>query len=119
MRGPYETDSFEFLDQPWSKDALCAQTDPEVFFPMPGTSAASAKRVCLECPVVGDCLAWSLTTDEKFGVWGGLTDSERRKLPHRYMCNVSGCGGSFYSARGMATHRGHVHKTHQPVRSTA
>ncbi|MGH3500941.1 MAG: WhiB family transcriptional regulator [Nocardioidaceae bacterium] len=66
--------------QPWMEDALCAQTDPEVFFPDKGQSAKQAKRVCARCPVQQPCLAYALDRPELQGVWGGLTERERRQL---------------------------------------
>lgn len=60
--------------------ALCAQTDPEAFFPAKGGSSAAAKRVCGSCDIQAACLAWALATGERHGIWGGLSDTERRRL---------------------------------------
>lgn len=65
---------------PWSASALCSQTDPEMFFPEKGGSSKSAKSVCRACPVRVECLEYALEHDESFGVWGGLSDRERRQL---------------------------------------
>lgn len=59
--------------------ALCAQTDPEIFFPEQGASSRSAKRVCMACPVRADCLAHALAVGERYGIWGGLSERERRQ----------------------------------------
>ena len=67
----------------WQDRALCAQTDPEAFFPEKGGSTREAKRVCLTCDVRGDCLEYALMNDERFGIWGGLSERERRKLKKR------------------------------------
>lgn len=67
----------------WQDLALCQQTDPEAFFPEKGGSVLAAKQVCGRCEVKGDCLAYALDHDEKFGVWGGLSERERRKLKRR------------------------------------
>ncbi len=67
----------------WHERALCAQTDPEAFFPEKGGSTREAKRICTRCEVRVDCLADALDRDERFGVWGGLTERERRKLKRR------------------------------------
>ena len=67
----------------WQERALCAQTDPEAFFPEKGGSTREAKRVCLTCEVRGDCLEYALQHDERFGIWGGLSERERRKLKKR------------------------------------
>lgn len=67
----------------WQGDALCAQTDPEAFFPEKGGSTRDAKRICTTCDVRGECLEYALQNDERFGIWGGLSERERRKLKHR------------------------------------
>ena len=67
----------------WQERALCAQTDPEAFFPEKGGSTREAKKVCLTCEVRGDCLEYALGNDERFGIWGGLSERERRKLKKR------------------------------------
>lgn len=67
----------------WQSDALCAQTDPEAFFPEKGGSTRDAKRVCTSCDVRGQCLDYALSNDERFGIWGGLSERERRKLKRR------------------------------------
>ena len=64
----------------WQERALCAQTDPEAFFPEKGGSTREAKRVCLSCDVRGDCLEYALHHDERFGIWGGLSERERRRI---------------------------------------
>ena len=64
----------------WQERALCAQTDPEAFFPEKGGSTREAKRVCLSCEVRGECLEYALANDERFGIWGGLSERERRRL---------------------------------------
>jgi WhiB family redox-sensing transcriptional regulator len=67
----------------WQDRALCAQTDPEAFFPEKGGSTREAKRVCLSCEVRGECLEYALANDERFGIWGGLSERERRRLKKR------------------------------------
>lgn len=64
----------------WQADALCAQTDPEAFFPEKGGSTREAKRICDGCEVRAQCLEYALANDERFGIWGGLSERERRKL---------------------------------------
>ena len=64
----------------WMDDALCIQSDPEAWFPDKGESPRLAKLVCSRCPVRADCLSYALTRRERFGVWGGLTERERRPL---------------------------------------
>ena len=64
----------------WQERALCAQTDPESFFPEKGGSTREAKRVCTGCEVRPECLEYALGHDERFGIWGGLSERERRRL---------------------------------------
>jgi WhiB family transcriptional regulator, redox-sensing transcriptional regulator len=67
-------------DDLWQEKALCAQTDPEAFFPEKGGSTREAKRICLGCEVRDACLDYALANDERFGIWGGLSERERRRL---------------------------------------
>ena len=67
-------------EQEWQERALCAQTDPEAFFPEKGGSTREAKRICSGCEVRAECLEYALGHDERFGIWGGLSERERRRL---------------------------------------
>ncbi len=81
---PVVLDLFDVTDeQDWQERALCAQTDPEAFFPEKGGSTREAKRICLGCEVRAECLEYALQHDERFGIWGGLSERERRKLKKR------------------------------------
>ena len=73
------------VDDPlaWQEDALCAQTDPEAFFPEKGGSTRDAKRICAQCTVRSECLEYALNNDERVGIWGGLSERERRRLRKR------------------------------------
>ncbi len=64
----------------WVVDALCAQVDPELFFPEKGGSTREAKRVCGLCEVRARCLEYALAHGERFGVWGGVSERDRREL---------------------------------------
>jgi WhiB family redox-sensing transcriptional regulator len=64
----------------WHERALCAQTDPEAFFPEKGGSTREAKKICTGCEVRSECLSYALAHDERFGIWGGLSERERRRL---------------------------------------
>jgi WhiB family transcriptional regulator, redox-sensing transcriptional regulator len=72
----------------WRHFAECREEDPELFFPV-GTSGpalhqiAEAKAVCRRCPVSAECLRWALATGQNAGVWGGLSEDERRALRRR------------------------------------
>lgn len=70
-------------EQTWQERALCAQTDPEAFFPEKGGSTREAKKICTGCEVRSECLEYALAHDERFGIWGGLSERERRRLKKR------------------------------------
>ena len=73
----------QFGDLSWMSEGLCADRDSAVFFPERGETwkVVAAKRVCMTpCPVRDECLAFALDNHEQFGVWGGATVMERRKL---------------------------------------
>jgi WhiB family redox-sensing transcriptional regulator len=74
------TDLSPVGDASWRLEALCAETDPEAFFPEKGGSTRDAKRVCSGCTVRAECLEFALANDERFGIWGGLSERERRRL---------------------------------------
>jgi WhiB family redox-sensing transcriptional regulator len=67
----------------WRDLALCAETDPEAFFPEKGGSTREAKKVCGGCEVRRECLEYALASDQRFGIWGGMSERERRKLKRR------------------------------------
>lgn len=67
----------------WSDEAACKGTDTEAFFPEKGGSVRDAKRVCGGCAVKAACLEYALENGERFGVWGGLSEPERRKLKRK------------------------------------
>ena len=77
-----DVEAFARADGPlaWQQLALCAQTDPEAFFPEKGGSTREAKAVCQSCSVREECLEYALAHDERFGIWGGLSERERRRL---------------------------------------
>ena len=74
---------FGAVEQEWQEQALCAETDPEAFFPDKGGSTREAKRICQACGVRDECLEYALEHDERFGIWGGLSERERRRLKKR------------------------------------
>ncbi len=71
------TDTIPTPDLTWQREALCAQTGAEFFFPEPGSSVREAKRICGMCEMRSACLDYALAHDERFGVWGGLSEKER------------------------------------------
>jgi WhiB family transcriptional regulator, redox-sensing transcriptional regulator len=80
---PFQKDFDDEGELGWQTDALCAQTDPEAFFPEKGGSTRDAKKVCGACNVRSQCLEYALANDERFGIWGGLSERERRRLRKR------------------------------------
>lgn len=79
--GPDRLDLTAFPQPPeWTLDALCAQVDADMFFPEKGGSTREAKRICAMCPVAAECLDYALEHDEGFGIYGGMSERERRKL---------------------------------------
>jgi WhiB family transcriptional regulator, redox-sensing transcriptional regulator len=67
-------------DKRWQERANCLGVDPDLFFPERGASTREAKSVCGSCEVRLDCLEYALVNGEKFGIWGGLSERERRRL---------------------------------------
>lgn len=75
----------------WQNDATCSQTDPEAFFPEKGGSTREAKRICRDCcPVRADCLQFAIDNDERFGIWGGFSERERRKITRGHASHIVG-----------------------------
>lgn len=66
--------------QPWMQDAVCARSDPEEFYPEVGGSNRRAKAMCATCPAMDLCLQWATDNDEQYGVFGGLSADERRRI---------------------------------------
>ncbi|MDQ6839687.1 MAG: WhiB family transcriptional regulator [Actinomycetota bacterium] len=64
----------------WQRQANCMGVDPDLFFPERGASTREAKEVCRGCVVREDCLEYALANGEKFGIWGGLSERERRRI---------------------------------------
>lgn len=64
----------------WSAQARCVGFDPEAFFPLGDDAATEARDICTACPVRGQCLAYAVTADESFGIWGGLDPQQRRTV---------------------------------------
>lgn len=73
--------SLEYAPGHWVEDAVCGQTDPEIFFPEKGVSSAMAKLVCRRCPVIDKCLDYAVNAPMILdGVWGGTTVKQRQEL---------------------------------------
>ena len=72
----------------WRSHAACRDADPELFFPDGDLSSArakvkTAKLICRGCPISVACLNWALSSGQEAGIWGGLTEEERRRLSRR------------------------------------
>lgn len=67
-------------DLTWQDAAACQYVDPELFFPKKGGSVRDAKKVCTGCPVRQPCLEFALGNDERFGIFGGKSERERRRI---------------------------------------
>ncbi len=73
------------MSMDWRNKAACLEEDPELFFPIGTTGRAldqieEAKAVCQHCPVTQECLEWALDTNQDAGVWGGMSEEQRRTL---------------------------------------
>jgi WhiB family transcriptional regulator, redox-sensing transcriptional regulator len=72
----------------WRHEAACREVDPELFFPIGNTGPAllqidEAKQVCRRCSVMDECLRWAIDSGQDAGVWGGMSEDERRALKRR------------------------------------
>jgi WhiB family redox-sensing transcriptional regulator len=72
--------AFDVEDRSWQDYANCLGVDPDLFFPERGASTREAKEVCRGCVVRVDRLEYALANGEKFGIWGGLSERERRRI---------------------------------------
>jgi len=70
----------EGIDMAWQEFASCRGADPDLFFPERGASTRTAKGICRECSVRGECLEFAIVSSEKFGIWGALSERERRRI---------------------------------------
>ncbi len=80
-------------DYDWRDDSLCRDTDPALFFPVGTTGNAlvqidHAKNTCEECTVSTECLDFALDTNQDSGIWGGLTEEERRVIRRKRVAAV-------------------------------
>lgn len=77
------------MDMRWLNEARCLNEDPELFFPVGNTGPAleqieKAKSICRQCTVSAQCLEYAIRESQDTGVWGGLSEDERRSLKRRY-----------------------------------
>ena len=71
----------DFDRAPWTKDAACRGCSQVSFYPQRGEPAEPARAICASCPVREECLDFALRNRILGGIWGGLSDKERRKIP--------------------------------------
>ena len=67
----------------WMESGSCMSVDPELWFADMGGATRQAKLICQGCPVKVECLEYALENNERFGVWGGLSEHQRRPLRRR------------------------------------
>lgn len=90
-----------YQDTSWKERAACRDADPAIFFPQAGgvLAAQQAKAYCEACPVQGECLEFAASNAMRYGIWGGRTEKQRRKVK-LVPCTVEGCEGPV-KAKGM------------------
>lgn len=72
------------VPEPWVSEAICAQVDTgDVFFPEKGGSTREAKKICSLCTVREECLEYALTHGERYGIWGGMSERDRRQIARK------------------------------------
>jgi len=72
------------MNASWRQRAACRGVDPDIFYPVSDDDAEEAKAICASCPVRQSCLEYSLSAREREGVWGGLTERERRRIVRQH-----------------------------------
>jgi WhiB family redox-sensing transcriptional regulator len=105
-----EEPSRPFFNQPWAKWARCQEIGGDWHYPEATQSASVARSICARCEVRPECLEWALVTDERFGVWGGLTYRERMALLNirdAVPCDL--CDRIFGSGSALRTHTRRAH----------
>ena len=71
------------MDTSWMANGNCAHEPPSTFFPSDGVGVEVARKICGTCPVKEHCLEYALRNGEKFGIWGGMSERERRRILKR------------------------------------
>jgi WhiB family redox-sensing transcriptional regulator len=90
QRSPEDPDTYlPDPDRSWMSQANCLGVEPDLFFPERGESVKEAKTVCSDCGVRRRCLEYALVNGEKFGIWGGMSERERRKIRKQRMLATS------------------------------
>jgi WhiB family redox-sensing transcriptional regulator len=76
----------------WQSFALCSEVDFDTFFPEKGGSTKEAKRICAECAVTEQCLEYAIVNDQRYGIWGGIAESERCEIRKAKAANRNNAG---------------------------
>ena len=72
----------------WTEEANCKGADADIFFPERGASTRKAKSICRACSVQEECLEFAIENSEKFGIWGGLSERERRRIKRQRIHDI-------------------------------
>lgn len=84
-------DLLKFMDRAeWTDDANCRGLNPEIFFPSRGADVTAIKSICRACDVQAECLAYALNNGEHHGIWGGMSERERRGIRRQSAVNARG-----------------------------
>jgi WhiB family redox-sensing transcriptional regulator len=83
LNTPVELLVLDLDERPWAAYAACRDADPEQFFSSAEADMAAAVKICLGCAVREECLDWALDTRVRYGIWGGTTERERRRMARR------------------------------------
>jgi WhiB family redox-sensing transcriptional regulator len=67
-------------ERPWVVFSACKDKEPDIFFPEDRKAVRDAVAICATCPVRPECLEYALETDIRYGIWGGTTEKQRRRL---------------------------------------
>jgi len=73
-------EALDLYDLSWQDQSSCRGANAELFFPERGASTRKAKAICMACDARVECLEFAIQQSEKFGIWGGLSERERRKI---------------------------------------
>jgi len=77
---PTELLVLDLEERPWASYASCRDANPELFFSGDEADMEAATTICRGCPVAAECLEWALETRVRYGIWGGTTERERRRM---------------------------------------
>lgn len=77
---PTELLVLDLEERPWASYGSCRGADPNLFFSAEANEVAAAVTICRGCPVSAECLEWALETRVRYGIWGGTTERERRRM---------------------------------------